>query len=314
MRKIIPILLLIAFPVTSRAQLEVTANGKAYIQHDYIDGHASLTVGESPYIDYDFLGDMAIHAHKFGTLQGKDAIAVYGEAGKTTTSGHPIGVMGMGWGPLNTPSYGVLGTIPIGYIGAAVCGTTEGAAPPHDSVGGSYAGFFYGDTYVDAGYLTAAYGFYNLSDIRLKTNIVPLRKLSEERGSVVDGLSSLEVIEYNLKSPSQHNEAAKEDKKRGPDAALAEKRAEERATRRHYGVSAQELQKLYPGLVAEGQDGYLTVNYTEMVPLLLRCIQELKDETDSLKKEVRQLKSANESRTATMDDDEEEVPELAVHP
>jgi hypothetical protein len=36
-------------------------------------------------------------------------------------------------------------------------------------------------------------------------------------------------------------------------------------------------------LVSEGQDGYLSVNYIELVPVLIRCIQELKQEVDELK-------------------------------
>lgn len=48
-------------------------------------------------------------------------------------------------------------------------------------------------------------------------------------------------------------------------------------------MSAQELQKLYPDLVMEGEDGYLSVNYPGLVPLLLRSIQELKAELDEVK-------------------------------
>ena len=44
---------------------------------------------------------------------------------------------------------------------------------------------------------------------------------------------------------------------------------------KHYGLIAQELQDIYPNLVDEGQDGYLAINYTEIIPLLIRSIQEL---------------------------------------
>ena len=44
---------------------------------------------------------------------------------------------------------------------------------------------------------------------------------------------------------------------------------------KHYGFIAQELQELYPDLVVEGEDGYLGVNYIEIIPLLVRSIQEL---------------------------------------
>ena len=44
---------------------------------------------------------------------------------------------------------------------------------------------------------------------------------------------------------------------------------------KHYGFIAQELQKIYPDLVVEGEDGYLGVNYLEIIPLLVRSVQEL---------------------------------------
>ena len=58
--------------------------------------------------------------------------------------------------------------------------------------------------------------------------------------------------------------------------------AERIAAKKHYGLSAQELQKLYPELVVEGQDGYLGVNYIELVPILIRSIQELKQQINEL--------------------------------
>ena len=43
------------------------------------------------------------------------------------------------------------------------------------------------------------------------------------------------------------------------------------------------MQAIYPNLVKEGQDGYLGVNYVELVPILIRAIQELKEELDAVK-------------------------------
>jgi hypothetical protein len=167
-------------------------------------------------------------------------------------------------------NFGVVGTIPIEMKGAGIVGTTEGSIPPSGAVTGSYAGYFYGDTYAD-GDLTVAYGLYNLSDMRLKKDVVSLE--DNIRGSVLNNLQGLDVIEYTLSRPTPTN------LRTGKKSTLHDKES----LRRHYGVSAQELQQIFPNLVKEGQDGYLTVNYTEMVPILLRCIQELKQEVDELK-------------------------------
>ena len=47
---------------------------------------------------------------------------------------------------------------------------------------------------------------------------------------------------------------------------------------------AQELQTIYPELVVKGQDGYLGVNYIELVPILIRSIQELSQKVENLEK------------------------------
>ena len=82
-------------------------------------------------------------------------------------------------------------------------------------------------------------------------------------------------------------------------------------SRRRYGVSAQQLQEVYPSLVMEGQDGYLYVNYTELVPLLLRSIQELKAELDEVKGNNDKVKFA---RTADFDDESADVSDATKNP
>ena len=52
---------------------------------------------------------------------------------------------------------------------------------------------------------------------------------------------------------------------------------------KHYGLIAQELKEIYPDLVVESQDGFLAINYLEIIPLLIRSVQELKCELDATK-------------------------------
>lgn len=49
------------------------------------------------------------------------------------------------------------------------------------------------------------------------------------------------------------------------------------------GFIAQDLQKTFPELVKENSDGYLAVNYSGMIPVLVEAIKELKAEVNSLK-------------------------------
>ena len=57
----------------------------------------------------------------------------------------------------------------------------------------------------------------------------------------------------------------------------------------HYGLSGQEIQQIYPNLVTQNQDGYLSVNYVEMVPLLIQSIKELKTELDNTNAQLELL-------------------------
>jgi hypothetical protein len=54
---------------------------------------------------------------------------------------------------------------------------------------------------------------------------------------------------------------------------------------RQVGFSAQEVQKVFPEVVSKGEDGYLSIEYGKMTPLLVEAIKALITENDRLKEE-----------------------------
>lgn len=50
-----------------------------------------------------------------------------------------------------------------------------------------------------------------------------------------------------------------------------------------YGVIAQELQKEFPEMVNVEESGYLSVDYKQLIPVLIEAVKELKMEIDILK-------------------------------
>lgn len=56
--------------------------------------------------------------------------------------------------------------------------------------------------------------------------------------------------------------------------------------REHYGLIAQDVQKLFPQLVDEDGAGYLSVNYVELIPLLIQAVQELSAEVEKLSQKL----------------------------
>jgi hypothetical protein len=51
----------------------------------------------------------------------------------------------------------------------------------------------------------------------------------------------------------------------------------------HYGVIAQDLQKLFPHLVQENENGYLAVNYLELIPVLIEALKEQQNTIENSK-------------------------------
>ena len=58
----------------------------------------------------------------------------------------------------------------------------------------------------------------------------------------------------------------------------------------HFGFLAEDVQKEYPELVQQNQDGYLSVNYVEMIPVLIKALQESEARVKILEHEVLKIK------------------------
>lgn len=58
-----------------------------------------------------------------------------------------------------------------------------------------------------------------------------------------------------------------------------------------FGVMAQEVKDIYPNLVAGDENNGYAVNYTAMIPLLIRAVQDQKQTIESLQEELTELKT-----------------------
>lgn len=264
------LLSLCTLALSANAQFKVFSSGNANVKCNTEYSMNKLSVGE-------YTSPSTFNSYQNGILSqtvvtsGKFNISLYGDSRNYTNfySGRSVGVLGVAGYSTSGYNYGVFGRL---------CGTQNGAGvygsiydDMGSDVGGKYAGYFYGPTYV-YGTLTAI-NVVTPSDIRLKENVVSLS--DTERGSTLENLLGMNVIEYNYKQreiPEAERDTLSSN--RGDIQLQKEK---------HYGLSAQELQAIYPNLVKEGQDGYLGVNYVELVPILIRAIQELKEELDAVK-------------------------------
>lgn len=274
-------LMLMTMALTASAQITTYPTGNVNIKRSTEFTMNVLSVGEHYYPSAFASYQNGVHSHITNT-SGTHNIAFYGEASASSNvgSGRSVGVLGVAGFSTDGYNYGVLGRLTGSQKGAGVYGSV------YDNMGsyvnGRYAGYFYGDTYIN-GVLTAS-SVVTPSDIRLKENIV---SISDVDKSTLSNILDMDVIEYNYKRP-QIPETEKD-----TTNVLADDMNVDNLAKRHFGLSAQELQKIYPNLVTEGQDGYLRVNYVELVPILIRSIQELNQKIEDLGGNVAQRGEAN---------------------
>ena len=202
----------------------------------------------------------------------RKAYGIYGFAYKSSgvdsNCGRSFGVYGIAGNSTSGWNYGVYGTLVGNNNGAGVFGSSVNLDGGIDTQG-RYAGFFRGN--VRSTDIISATSFTTSSDYRLKENIESVRS------ECVDDLMKLNVVRYNLKPRTIDS----------GDTAVTQMNFYTNESgvldRAHYGLIAQELQDIYPDLVYEGGDGFLSVNYIELIPLLIQSIQSLKDEVEQLK-------------------------------
>ncbi len=288
MKKIVITILILIAPVVTFAQLKVSSDGNVSVGPSNTCSFANMYVGEGTIPDYYYNSKMGI----IGTttaIADKTNIGVEGylRPHLSSTSGdRNYGVLGI----VSTESFshgmnnGVCGM--INYVdGAGVFGSKSTYTYYYPiNIQGKYAGYFYGPVYMTESLTVPSVN--TMSDLRLNENVVSLESKDDNGEQTLQKVLSMNVVEYNLKE-RQQTQAGNADVEL-PDemAAMVEADKKEKAAlaaQRHYGLIAQELQEICPTLVQEGQDGYLSINYIELVPLLIRSIQTLKQELDAVK-------------------------------
>lgn len=195
--------------------------------------------------------------------------------------GRAFGVLGYAGNSTSGYNYGVFGTVGGSNNGAGIVGATNGNIDIN--VPGTYAGYFVGNVRV-TGTVTAQN--ITSSDSRLKENVLPL---SSKKTKSLNTILSMNPVEYNMKQVYVESV--------GDTVQVQTKLYDEKSQqfrKKHYGLIAQELKEIYPDLVYEEDDGYLTIDYTGLIPILIQSVKELKSEIDDL----RSARVANNSRTS----------------
>ncbi|MBP3211925.1 MAG: tail fiber domain-containing protein [Prevotella sp.] len=300
MKKFLFTMLSALLPFTGFAQLKVDANGHVGVGvtgTSFLSPFSVGNTGETGVVS-SFSGIGTIQkltsTEGYGYFADKPVLLIDSESGtvpgniygtwsvaNNTTSYQntlSVGVFGQGFNAANPGiGVGVSGHVILSSKGAGIYGDSYGYAPTY-SIDGRYAGFFYGNVKVANGVINGT--VTSSSDERLKEDLHEIADTEAgEDGSVIGKLELLTPVSFRYREiPVEPFERGSEDK----NADQPKEEPSQVMTKRHFGFVAQELQQVYPDLVYEQDNGYLAVNYTELIPLLVQSIKELKAEVDAL--------------------------------
>lgn len=131
------------------------------------------------------------------------------------------------------------------------------------------------------------------SDRRFKKNIQPIKKALET-------LHKLKGVAYNFKNKEFKNRFF--------------------SNGRHLGLIAQDVEKVFPELVKTGKDGYKSINYDGLIPVLIEATKEqqniIDNQTEIIKKQeetVSTLKEENQTIQQELADLKSVVQEILKH-
>ena len=307
MKKILFIgLCILGTALNASAQLKIHSNGKMSFQNPDTVALSSVSLNckgdSSYYMTYkgsrngiscttnNTGNEELVTAGYFESSNMENAIGVEGFA---TTSSHSflefnsIGVLGHADNSGYTYSYGVAGCFSADF-GAAIYGTTSSSVGELSGVtAGKYAGYFDGTTKVVGNFYTTGsiYSPVLLGNSSTSTGLQSVMPLTTDRGDVTGMLSRLNAQTYyqpaqeeTEATPSENGRQAVADERDGSKAANKPEPdiiGEQISTKMHYGLSADELEEVFPDLVYTDKNGEKSINYVEMVPLLVQCINEL---------------------------------------
>ena len=160
------------------------------------------------------------------------------------------------------------------------------------SVDGYYAGYFQGDVRATG----ALYGTL-LSPTSLSSGNVERifnQNNNEENFTVTDKLNHVDLLQMQRINQDGSIAANTE-----IDTKIEEKTKQTKLSSTSYGLAADQLKEVFPELVYEDKEGNFSINYVEMVPLLVQSIRELSAEVTELRKQMGLEKTVNKSKQQT---------------
>lgn len=279
MKKILSLFIVCFATAVGFAQIQVNSTGSVAVGDTlsqdvklFVNTNGSRGTGIYSLIESVKSNAVAILGEVTGAMDSQ--VAVMGRAANyQSNTGRSVGVFGIAGNRKSGYNYGVYGALQGIKNGAGIFGTATTA--PNPQINGKYAGYFQGDTYV-TGILTAGQ-ITTLSDARYKSNIQQIN------ATALAKITALNPVQYTMLSGEAIALANTEQSDTASTMTMTTSNENlSKANKIHYGLLAQEVKELYPELVHEDAAGVMSINYTELIPLLIQAVQDLSEQVEAL--------------------------------
>lgn len=301
MKKLFTLVIMALCTLTSNAQLKVDSLGKVGIGlSSSTDLNSALCVGGAGDSSYK----VSVTNSNGGILKmetpasSNTSYGVYANirSNKSTMTGLYVnaqgkyngtayGIKGVASGNKCTGVYG--GLSGNSACGAGIFGTTGTGAIPIMS--GPYAGYFHGDVYVSGTNFARVFTLIPTPSGPIDT--IPFIRANTSNGKaterITDKLQALSLIRYELPSDDKGETSISASADiESTDEEIANQSIQAEVPSTCYGLDPRQLQDAYPELVYEDSEGRYSINYIEMVPLLVQSIKELSAKVTILEAEL----------------------------
>ncbi len=289
--------MLVIGAMNASAQLTVYHNGNVNIGSEQPTSNVSLSVGNVAYSDTAYHVSLGLHNPASGCYNiGGEGVAY---SPTTRNTGRAFGLRGVAGNCTSGYNFGVLGALQGSQAGAAIFGTTSGKTLGL-RVDERYAGYFDGNVKV-TGSLQG--NVVNSAEVNAKSTQT-LRPIN----SALDGIASANPFMYIVRTqvPGIGTGVV-------PDSATLTGTVAPTSDpvvsfgKSYYALDVNAVKQSFPALIIKDAKGNEYVNYTQLVPILVQAIKELKTELDDLKETVassgtRKVNAATNIATNTLDE------------
>lgn len=150
------------------------------------------------------------------------------------------------------------------------------------------------------GGIAIANNWVTISDDRLKSDVKPI-------GNSLNRILQLNGVTYKYDYERDMNSEAKSDSYTGYKENMKDEKITPDDDRTRIGFIAQDLQKIVPEAVTEDDEGYLAIDYNEIIPLLVESVKEQQAKIDELENIIKEQENIAFKEESALSEDSTEA-------